>query len=295
MKKIRGGAFCLLVALLLGVALFSGWKLIDYYAESYRTRQEYEELSQLRQEGLEEIPTHILLPEDPVQGPEPSAPSETEPADPYAGLLQMTHVETGKEVWLRPEFASLFAINPDIIGWIRVEGTHIDYPVVQRKDRTDYYLYRDFYGKQVMRGCIYAREACDVLAPSDNVILYGHMMKDNTMFADLNHYTDRAFWQEHRYIRFDTLLADGLYEVISVFKTSGTLGKGFRYHLFVDAASPEELDSFWNSCQELEFYDTGLDPVWGDKLLTLSTCEYTLENGRLVVVARRVEEGSEAP
>ncbi len=285
MKAFRKYLYVFLIVLLLCVFGFSAWKLISYYSESAETQAGYDALSQLRQEAVQTVPTappQVTAPE----GETP--PKETEP-DPHAGLILMTDVATGKEVWMRPEFASLFAINPDIIGWISIEGTHIDYPVVQRTGTKDYYLYRDFYGKQVMRGCIYAREECDVLKPSDNVTLYGHMMKDSTMFADLAGYRDKSFWEDHRYIRFDSLVGEGLYEVICVFKTSATIGKGFRYHLFVDGETEADLAEFWAGCEELAFYDTGLDPVFGDKLLTLSTCEYTLENGRLVVVARRVE------
>lgn len=285
MKGFRKFLYVFLIVLLLGVFGFSAWKLISYYSESAETQAGYDALSQLRQEAVQTRPTEAPA----VTAPEgETVPTETEP-DPYEGLILMTDVDTGKEVWMRPEFASLFAINPDIIGWISIDGTNIDYPVVQRTDSKDYYLYRDFYGKQVMRGCIYAREECDVLKPSDNVTLYGHMMKDSTMFADLAGYSSKSFWEEHRYIRFDSLLEQGLYEVICVFKTSATIGQGFRYHLFVDADTGAELAEFWASCEALAFYDTGLEPVFGDKLLTLSTCEYTLENGRLVVVARRVE------
>ena len=188
-----------------------------------------------------------------------------------------------------PEFEELYAINPDVVGWISIPDTNINYPVVQRKDKTDYYLYRDFHGKQVARGCIYVREECDVFAPSDNIVIYGHMMKDGTMFADLAKYTRKKYWQEHPYIQFDTLRARHSYEIICVFRTSATVGEGFSYHLFVDAEYDSDLDEFWTNCRKNAYYDTGLEPRYGDKLITLSTCEYSLTNGRLVIVARRVD------
>ena len=291
MKGFRKFVYILAVVLLLAVFGFSGWKLLSYYGESAQTQGEYDELSQLRQEALETLPSATVPGQEQPLPPESgeTVPEETRP-DPYAGLILMTDVATGKEAWMLPEFAPLFAINPDIIGWITIDGTHIDYPVVQRKDKKDYYLYRNFKGKQVMRGCIYAREECDVLAPSDNVVLYGHMMKDNTMFADLVGYRNQKFWEEHKYIRFDSLVSHGLYEVICAFKTSATIGKGFRYHLYGDNSGDMTLEEYWQQCEALAFYDTGLDPVPGDKLLTLSTCEYTLDHGRLVIVARRIGE-----
>ena len=283
MRKL---VFILAIILLFCVFAFSAWKLWAYFSESAETQSDYDALSQLRQEAIPVIKPEDTAPDPPIDA---TAPTETEP-DPYAGLVQMTDVETGEEVWMRPEFCSLFAINPDIIGWISIEGTHVDYPVVHRPENKDYYLYRTFHGKQLMRGCIYAREECDVLKPSDNITIYGHMMQDSTMFADLHNYTSKAFWEDHKYIRFDTLRQTGLYEVICVFKTSATRGQGFSYHLFIDFKDQDQLDAFWDGCQEGAFYDTGLTPTLGDKLITLSTCEYTLQNGRLVVVARRISD-----
>lgn len=287
MHKIRKISYYLIIAVLLCVFGYSGWQLYSYYRESAQTQAGYDELSQLRQEGTR--PTQPERPTEPTAPPstDPTTPTETE-LDPYAGLIHMTDSATGKEAWMLPEFCQLFAINPDIIGWIRLEGTRVDYPVVHSPERKDYYLHRDFYGNQGARGCIYLREECDPLT-SDNLTLYGHMMKDGTMFADLAGYTERRFWESHPHIRFDTLREPGLYEVICVFKTSATIGMGFRYHLYEDFEDEAHLAEFWEECTSRQFYDTGLTPVLGDKLITLSTCEYTLENGRLVIVARKVD------
>ena len=269
---------------LAAVFAYSGYNLLTYYTESAETEAVYDDLSQLRQEALVTAPTQPEKPNLPAD----SVTEPTEPADPNEGLVMMTHPQTGQEVWMRPEFTELFTLNPDIIGWITVEGTKVDYPVVHRPGDKDYYLHRDFYGYQRARGCIYAREVCDALAPSDNIIIYGHMMKDNSMFASLNSYKEKSFWERHPYIRFDTLRQTGLYEIICVFKTSATLGKGFRYHTYIDFDTPEQLTEFWKEATSRAYYDTGLEPQFGDKLITLSTCEYTLENGRLVIVARRI-------
>ena len=108
------------------------------------------------------------------------------------------------------------------------------------------------------------------------------------MFNALNGYTRKAFWEEHRYIQFDTLTEHHTYEIIAVFKTSANMGEGFLYYKFVDAANQEEFNKFVGTCKELAFYNTGVTAEYGDKLITLSTCEYTLNNGRLVVVAKRL-------
>ena len=113
-------------------------------------------------------------------------------------------------------------------------------------------------------------------------------MKDGSMFADLMNYSSKSFWQEHRYVHFDTLTAYHSYEVFAVFTTTASKGKGFAYHQFVNADDAADFAEFVAQCQSLSLYDTGITPVYGDKLITLSTCEYTQNNGRLVVVARQV-------
>lgn len=281
-KKI---AYMLLLLVLLCIFFYCGWRLITYFSEGSKTQKEYNDLSDLiHQAQPTQNPTaptfdwsslNQLTPEEIIEMPE----------SPY---VTVTHPETGAITYLLPEFAELYAMNPDIVGWISIGDTKIDYPVVQRKEQADYYLYRDFYGKQVARGCIYADENCDMFAPSDNIVLYGHMMNDGTMFADLAKYTQKKYWQEHQFIEFNTLQARHTYQIICVFKTTATVGEGFAYHTFIDAEYDSDWDEFWGNCQANAFYDTGLDLSYDDKIITLSTCEYTLTNGRLVVVAKLV-------
>ena len=95
-------------------------------------------------------------------------------------------------------------------------------------------------------------------------------------------------WDTNPLIGFDTLYEYHTYKIYAVFKTSANIGEGFSYHKFVDAANEQEFNDFVKKCKELSFYDTGITPVYGDKLIALSTCEYTLNNGRLVVCAVRV-------
>lgn len=187
------------------------------------------------------------------------------------------------------EYRELYAMNSDMVGWIRVPDTEIDYPVMQSPKKKDYYLNHNFYGKYSSFGCIYAREECDVFTPCDNVVLYGHHMKNGSMFAGLDKYKKKSFWEDHQYFTFDTLYEHHTYQVIAVFKTSANLGQGFSYHLFNTANSEEEFNQFIKSVHAIQMYKTGVTAEYGDMLLTLSTCEYTLDNGRFVVVAKRVE------
>lgn len=286
MKQVSKILYIVLIVILAAVFIYCGWSLWSYYAEGAKTQEGYNQLSDLRaegqatvdipkQEGQSQIDWEYLLSQDDF----------TMPESPY---VIVENPNTGERVTMLAEFEELYKINPDIVGWISIEDTNIDYPVVQRKDQTDYYLYRDFYGNQVMRGCLYVREQCDVLMPSDNVIIYGHRMQDDTMFAQLGEYERKSFWQEHQYIRFDTLEANHVYQIVCVFKTTATMGEGFQYHLFVDAADEDAFNRFWEACQANALYDTGIPVSYGDKLISLSTCEYSQENGRLVVVAKRL-------
>lgn len=126
--------------------------------------------------------------------------------------------------------------------------------------------------------------------PSDNVIIYGHYMKNGSMFCDLEKFKNQDFWQEHKTFFFNTVTDRYEYEIISVFKTFvySDSPESFKYYHFVNAQTPEDFSAFIDRCKELSLYETGVSAEYGDKLITLSTCEYSRTNGRLVVVAKRI-------
>ena len=140
-------------------------------------------------------------------------------------------------------------------------------------------------------GCPYVQENCDVQKPSDNIIVYGHHMNDGSMFTGLMKYRNKSFWEGHKTITFDTLTDRHQYEVIAVFKTVvyTDSSDSFKYYEFTDAENAAEFDAYVAKCKELSLYDTGVSAEYGDKLISLSTCEYSRNNGRLVVVAKRVD------
>lgn len=265
--------YFLAIGLLAVIFAVSTVMLLRYYLGSRKQAAIYEELAQL------------------YQGPMATAPSipvdENGVAHPEEIWVSVT-VE-GEEKQMLPEFEELYKRNPDIAGWITIPGTEIDYPVMYTPGRTDYYLKRNFYGEYSAQGTIYAREECDLLRPSDNVTLYGHYMKDGSMFAGLGDYRSKSFWETHRYISLSNLQQRHTYEIFAVFTTTATEGQGFAYHTFVYAGDAADFEEYVNTCKELALYDTGITPACGDKLITLSTCEYTQTNGRLVVVARRLD------
>lgn len=121
-------------------------------------------------------------------------------------------------------------------------------------------------------------------------MLYGHHMNNGSMFSDLCKYESEDFYQDHKTIHFDTLDSFGEYEVIAAFKTVAYSEQGFKYYHFVRAEQEEDFDEFIAKCKELALYDTGVTAEYGDQLITLSTCEYSRTNGRMVVVAKLLEE-----
>lgn len=122
---------------------------------------------------------------------------------------------------------------------------------------------------------------------SDNLVIYGHHIKGGKMFGALEDYKSQSFYEEHKTIQFDTLTQRGVYEIIAVFKTVAYSSQGFRYYDFVNAESEDEFNDYIQKCKELALYETGVTAEYGDRLITLSTCEYSAQNGRLVVVAKK--------
>ena len=156
----------------------------------------------------------------------------------------------------------------------------------------DFYLKHGFDKEYSDYGCPYVQEDCDVQKPSDNLVIYGHHMSNGSMFAHLEKYKDEGFWSEHRAITFNTLTDKQEYEIVAVFRTVVYTDspEAFKFYRFIDAESANAFDDFIAKSKELSFYDTGVTAEYGDKLITLSTCEYSRNNSRLVVVAKRITE-----
>lgn len=225
----------------------------------------------------EDNPPEVTLPEDTrPSGSEPSEPVVIDPSAPTEPLTMLFQYEI------------IYNINNDMVGWIQIPGTSINYPVVQSPYEANFYLRKNFYKQKATCGTIYVREKCDVMRPSDNVTIYGHNMRNGTMFADLHKYEDQSFWQSNKYVYFDTLYEYHAYEIFAVFISSADMSVGFSYHTFDDARTQAEFDFFVGKCKELSLYETDITPQYGDKLITLSTCDKSIEEGRFVVVARRV-------
>ena len=191
---------------------------------------------------------------------------------------------------VQPSSRNLYLENADMVGWIQIEGTSIDYPVMQTPADPNYYLKHDFEKNYTDYGCPFMQADCDALCPSDNLIIYGHNMKDGSMFADLAKYRSKDFWQSHKTVWFDTALGSCAYEIFAVINTTvqADAADAFPFYRFVDAAAPEEFADYVSACKARALYDTGISAEYGDKLLTLSTCDNITDDGRLLVIAKRI-------
>lgn len=272
-----------LLGIFAAVFLFSAIYLADYFISSYLEGKEYDNLAGMMDENT--VAPRPTVDETPDTQPEETPTETTAPTIP---LVDVTDPETGETVQMLPQFQELYTMNNDIVGWIKIPGTDINYPVMQTPDEPNFYLDHNFEKESSKHGAIYARETCDINRPSANITLYGHRMKDRSMFAQLDKYMEESFYKENSYIYFDTLTELHTYKIMSVFLTSATYGKGFPYQRHLDYESEENYLSFIETCQDLALYDTGVTAEPGDKFITLSTCEYSQENGRLVVVAKRI-------
>lgn len=194
------------------------------------------------------------------------------------------------------DFAGLWEINPDVVGWLSIDGTALDYPVVQTTDNTKYYR-TNFEGQYSEHAVPFVDAAADLKRPSDNLIIYGHNIRtDGQMFNILKGYKELSYYQEHPVIRFDSVYHQGEYQIISVFyaNTLSQHGAVFPYHEFIDAQSTQQKQDYIDSVLVRSIINTGADVKASDELLTLSTCTYEFKDARYVVVARKLRPGESA-
>lgn len=214
----------------------------------------------------------------------------------YSNLAAVREQDTQQETASEPEkqasYRNLYLENADMVGWIQIEGTSIDYPVMQTPADPNYYLKHDFEKHYTDYGCPFMQADCDALAPSDNLIIYGHNMKDGSLFADLAKYGSKDFWQTHKTVWFDTELGSYAYEIFAVIHMTVQAddADAFPFYRFVDAAAPEDFAAYVSACKARALYDTGIFAEYGDRLLTLSTCDNITDDGRLLVIANKPKQ-----
>lgn len=195
------------------------------------------------------------------------------------------------ESQILPEYRELYEMNNDMVGWLTIPGTTVDYPVVQSAD-SEYYLTHDFFGKKNANGQIILDERCDPYTPSYNLVISGHNMKNSSMFGVLRNYRTRSYWEKRSIVYFDTLTEHREYVIFAAFFSADydVDEEGFRYN--ADIQYQVDAERWLKEIEENQVYDTGIDAEFGDEFLTLTTCNHTYRRGgRFVLVCRRIREG----
>lgn len=241
-----------IAVLLSGTLLFSSAMIWKDLSGRQKEKEEFSALAEL------------------VEAPEANPPvtSETPPAE----------ADEPDEATELRDLAPLFAQNGDCIGWLSIPGTQINYPVMHTPEEPQKYLRRSFYGEYSQSGVPFLDWRCSL--DSDNLIIYGHNMKNGTMFGELKNYLDEEFRLAHPVIEFQT--ADGV-EQYTVFAVA-TVQKTDAWYSFIDASGSEDFTEQTAAILQKSLYDTGAAPVFGQQIITLSTCYGSSKDGRLLVI-----------
>ncbi len=254
---------CFLLILFISVFIFSGSMLGWLHIKGAWEENSLKQLAQAKQQAeCTEPPS--------TQPAPPILPGKTEEADPV----------------MLKQYEALYQQNADMIGWIKIDGTEIDYPVMYTGD--DFYLSHDFNQESAKSGIPFIDQRCTVDPFGTNTIVYAHNMKNGTMFSELLNYKSMEYYEAHPVIHFDTLYETKEYEIVAVFesevyKKSDTV---FKHYNFLNADTQADFEEYAANIEALSLYDTGIHLEYGDEILTLMTCSYHTENGRFVVVAR---------
>lgn len=248
------------------------------------TERDFQELSSRVQERAATAPLQESTPEAglppltthdgetlPVSAAEITSPAETEP-----------QVKT-----VLPQYATLYLENSDLFGWIRIDDTKLDYPVMHTPDDPEKYLHANFEGEYSYPGVPFLDAKCT--ADSDNLLIYGHNMPNGSMFRTILRYQEKNYWQSHPTITFNTLYEEQEYEVLAAFydRVYYQTENVFKFYQFIDAEDEADYDNAIAQFKDKALYDTGVNAIYGDQLITLVTCAYHTDNGRFVVVAKR--------
>lgn len=206
---------------------------------------------------------------------------------------------TSQEIELTPpdsnqQFAKLYAVNNDFIGWIQIPNTHVDYPVVHT-DNNDYYLENNFYKEPNKLGTVFV-DSRAVISPgktSDHLVLYGHSAQNGSFFADARKYKTVEYYQQHAFIDFDTLYDNSDWIVVSAFMIDARedAKNPFWYHDYIDFTDESLYNEFINQITQRNYFVNNIDLQYGDKFITLSTCDYDFDDSRFAVTARKLRDG----
>lgn len=269
MRKLLQGTLLIISVVLISISIYS---LMGMFGDYKKEHEMHEHLKRIHEQEKDDGKSG-----DPEGSGQDWESSSEEAAE-----------DETEEIIIDEGLLALHEENPDCIYWIRIPDTPIDYPVMYHPEEKDYYLKRDFYREYAYAGSIYLSDYCDP-EESDNLILYGHHMNNGSMFAALDKYKDPEFGKEHDRIELQTLHGAEYYRVIAAFAVPVYTGNDFLFYGFIKTENKKEYDNFIKECRERSLYEMAKTAVFRQRLLTLSTCEYSYRNGRMVVVAVQEE------
>jgi sortase B len=189
------------------------------------------------------------------------------------------------------EYTSLHDQNSEMTGWLKIDGTPIDYPVMQStKDAYDFYLTHAFDKSDDLNGTLFVDARNNIVDRDTNIIVYGHNMKSQKMFGSLKHYLDQSYLNAHPTIQFNTIYEKATYQIVAVClsKVEYQDDDSFRYYNFLKADNEAAFNDYLANIRQIEVFGKDIDAKYGDKLLTLSTCNNYIEDGRMFIVAKKI-------
>ncbi len=265
------------LVVLIIVFLVSLYNIVMYFMNSKQEDDRFNELADIVDEAIKDS-----------EDDEDNTDDDTE----VSGNSDVPEVSEDDKIL--EAYNTLHQENNDMVGWIKIDDTKVNYPVVHTPADEEYYLRRDFDGNYADSGVPFVGESCTVSPNSDNIVIYGHNMFDGTMFADTLNYKNQDYYEEHKIIRFDTLEERAEYEVYAAFSIDVSIGNGhFQFYNFIHSNSDEEFENFVDNVDRRNVLDTDVDPKFGDEFITLVTCDYSSVNGRLVIIATKSNEETE--
>lgn len=290
-KKRRKSYNIILVCILLVIFCISSSYLIYVEYTKYQEQQAFEEL-QIKKQALEEqrrkaeqrkLEEQRRLEEQKRQEQEKQEMLKQEQAE----------EEIVEELVILSEYEKLYEENNDLYGWLRIEETVIDYPVMHTPENPNYYIHKNWEKEESNAGTPFV-DTRTILGETENTIIYAHNMKNRTMFGSLREYKDKTYYEKHKYIEFDTIYEKSKYEIIAVSKAVVYYEKEppkgeYLFYEHTELGSKGEFDAYVKTAKENAYFETGVTAEYGDKLITLCTCDYWTDNARLLVIAKKIE------
>lgn len=217
---------------------------------------------------------------------EKSSPS---PSSPGGEASVDMEAESGRESALSG-YENLLKINPQVLGWIAIPSTQLSYPLLQGDDN-DFYLHHDIYGQENRYGAIFADYKADLYGGESNIIIYGHHMRNGSMFGSLKEYDSASYYEEHPSFFLYLPEEEREYEIIAVLRNDifSREKEPFQYYDYEHIETKEVFDEYCQGIKSHSLYDTGLTAEYGDELITLCTCSYRGKDQRLLIVGRRLQ------